>query len=82
MIEATQNSDVPALLEIIQQQNNQLQQQNQEILKLQHQLEQLLRNTYGRKSERFVIDPSQSALPFDIPSVGEPEKQKETITLP
>ena len=51
--------------------------QGQEILKLQQQLEELLRNTYGRKSERFVVNPSQAALPFDIPSSVEPEKQKE-----
>ena len=74
VMETKQNhNEVPALLEIIKK-------QGQEILKLQQQLEQLLRNTYGRKSERFVVNPSQAALPFDIPSSVEPEKQKETIT--
>lgn len=73
-METKQNhNEVPALLEIIKK-------QGQEILKLQQQLEQLLRNTYGRKSERYVADPSQGALPFDIPSSVEPEEQKETIT--
>ncbi len=80
VIEATQNKDVPALLEIIQKQNNQLQQQNQKILKLQYQLEQLLREKYGKKSERFVADPLQASLPFDITPISEPEKKTETIT--
>lgn len=74
MIETKQNhNEVPALLEIIKK-------QEQQILKLQQQLEQLLRNTFGRKSERFVADPLQAALSFELPISPEPEKQKETIT--
>ncbi len=73
VIETAENHNVPALLEIIKQQNFQ-------IKKLQHQLEQLLRNIYGTKSERFVSDPLQAALSFDITPLAEPKKEKETIT--
>ena len=80
VIETAENHNVPALLEIIKQQNFQIDQQNFQIKKLQHQLEQLLRNIYGTKSERFVSDPLQAALSFDITPLAEPKKEKETIT--
>lgn len=74
VMETKQNhNEVPVLLGIIEK-------QGREILKLQHQLEQLLRDKFGRKSERFVTDPLQAALPFELPPIAEPEKQKETIT--
>jgi transposase len=73
VIETTQNHDVPALLKVIKEQDFQ-------IKKLQYQLEQLLREKYGKKSERFVADPLQAALPFEIDAIAEPEKKIETIT--
>jgi transposase len=54
--------------------------QQQEIKKLQQQLEQLLRHIYGKKSEKFVTDANQPELGFDLPAITAAEKKKETIT--
>jgi transposase len=54
--------------------------QQHQINKLQHQLDQLLRHIYGKKSEKFVADANQSALEFDLPVSINAEKKKETIT--
>lgn len=54
--------------------------QQHQINKLQHQLDQLLRHIYGKKSEKFVADANQSALEFDLPVRIIAEKKKETIT--
>src|SRR4051795_557936 len=49
--------------------------------KLQHQLEQLLRHRYGRKSER--IDPAQLLLfAQEILAQAEPEPEPEPATEP
>ena len=52
--------------------------QQQEIRRLQHQLDQLLRHIYGQKSEKFTVDTNQTSLAFELPST--PGKEKETIT--
>jgi transposase len=55
--------------------------QRSQIQKLQHQLEQLLRTVYGKKSERFTPTlPEQTELPLEINPILEPEVQKEIIT--
>lgn len=56
-------------------------QQQEEIKKLQHQLDQLLRHIYGQKSEKFVpSDPNQAILGFDLPELAQKQRAKETIT--
>jgi transposase len=65
--------------------NQQLREENRKkdlrIHKLEHQLEQLLRTVYGKKSERYAPTiPGQISLPLDIPVMDKPEPQKETIT--
>ena len=48
------------------------------IAKLQHQLDILLKQIYGRKSERFIPDTTnQPTLFSQVPQI-EPEVQKET----
>jgi transposase len=65
--------------------NQQLREENQKkdlrIQKLEHQLEQLIRTIYGRRSEKYSsVDASQMAIGFELPSIATPEKKKETIT--
>jgi transposase len=62
----------PVLLELVQQQQSQIQ-------KLQHQIEQLIRLIHGQKSEKYPLDPKQISLGFDLPAIVH-EKKKETIT--
>ncbi|MCC6599223.1 MAG: IS66 family transposase [Crocinitomicaceae bacterium] len=58
-----------------------MQEQNLQIQKLQHQIDQLLRTVFGKKSERFTPNiPEQMVLPLDIKPILESEVQKETIT--
>jgi transposase len=60
---------------------SQLQKDNLRISKLEHQLEQLLRIVYGKKSERYAPTiPGQISLPLDIAVSEKPEVKKETIT--
>lgn len=56
------------------------QQQKFQIQKLQHQLEQVLRSLYGKKSEKFPVDPNQLFLDLDLPEPDRKEPQRETIT--
>jgi transposase len=71
----------PELLQLINRQQSQIQEQDLQIKKLQHQIEQLLRTVFGKKSERFTPNiPEQIELPLDIKPILEPEVQKETIT--
>ncbi len=81
MIETQQNSEIAALLNLVQQQQSQLQEKDIQIKKLQNQLDQLLRTVYGNKSERFAPTiPGQISLPLDFPVDEKPEIKKETIT--
>ena len=41
---------------------------------------QLLRAMYGKKSEKFPLDPLQTTLPLDLPAEVQQEKKKETLT--
>ncbi len=71
----------PELLELVHQQQSQIQQQNLQIQKLQHQIDQMLRSVFGKKSERFIPTiPEQIELPLDLKPVDQPEVKKETIT--
>lgn len=72
---AISSLEKPELLELISQQQSQIQ-------KLQHQLEQLLRHIYGQKSEKYISNSSSSqmSLGFELPVIPEREKKKETIT--
>ena len=55
--------------------------QQSQIQKLQHQLEQLLKIVYGKKSERFAPTlPGQGSFALDIPALETPEVKTETIT--
>ena len=55
--------------------------QRSQIQKLQHQLEQLLRAVYGKKSERFAPTlPGQGSFALDIPVLETPEVKTEKIT--
>jgi len=65
--------------------NQQLREENQKkdlrIQKLEHQLEQLIRTIYGSRSEKYLsVDASQIAIGFELPSIPQTEKKKETIT--
>ena len=72
----------PELLELVHQQQSQIQQQNLQIQKLQHQIDQMLRNVFGKKSERFISAiPEQIELPLDLKPVDQPEVKTETITF-
>ncbi|MEO7157057.1 MAG: IS66 family transposase [Vicinamibacterales bacterium] len=74
-------SEIQQLREENQKKELQLQQKDLRISKLQHQLEQLLRTIYGKKSERFVPNlPDQIELPLDITPVAAPEVKTEKIT--
>lgn len=71
----------PELLELVHQQQSQIQEQNLQIQKLQHQINQMLRTVFGKKSERFIPSiPEQTELSLDIEKVQEPEVKTETIT--
>lgn len=71
---AISSLEKPELLKLISQQQSQIQ-------KLQHQLEQLLRSMYGSRSEKYSLaDSSQMSLGFEMPSSAPVEKKKETIT--
>jgi len=71
---ATSSLEKPELLELINQQNLQIQ-------NLQHQIDQLLRGAFGKKSERFTDQiPEQIELPLDIDPVKPSEIETETIT--
>ena len=81
--------DVNSLLSVIQQKDLQLQQKDLQLQQkdtridsLQHQLEQLLRAFYGRRSERFTpeINPNQIPLTLEVESAPEEVAKKETIT--
>jgi transposase len=82
VIEAIKNSDNTALLALIAEQQSQLEQKDLRISKLEHQLEQMLRAYYGKKSERFILQPGpdQIPLPLDVESTPASEVKKETIT--
>lgn len=80
MIQTPKILDAPALLNLVNQQQSQLQQKDLRITKLEHQLEQLLRHIYGSRSEKFAVDASQMSLGLDLPEVKKTEPQKETIT--
>ena len=71
-------SEIRYLREENQKKELQIQDQNLQIKKLQHQIEQMLRNVFGKKSERFI--PEQPELALEIKPILEPEVQKETIT--
>ena len=47
------------------------------LAKLQHQLELLLKQIYGRKSERFIPDPTNQPTLFSHLQQTEPEVKKE-----
>jgi transposase len=71
----------PELLELVRQQQSQIQQQNLQIQKLQHQINQMLRTVFGKKSERFIPSiPEQTELSLDLEKVQEPEVKTEIIT--
>ena len=82
MIETQLGSlEKPELLELVHQQQSQIQEQNLQIQKLQHQINQMLRTVFGKKSERFIPSiPEQTELSLDIEKVQEPEVKTETIT--
>lgn len=74
-------SEIQYLREENRQQQSQIQQQNLQIQKLQHQIDQMLRTVFGKKSERFVPNvPEQIELSLDIKKVSESEIKTETIT--
>jgi transposase len=74
-------SEIRYLREENQKKQSQLQQKDLQIEKLQHQIEQLLRSVFGKKSERFIPPvPGQIELPLDIQPVAEPEVKTETIS--
>lgn len=74
-------SEIRYLRDENQKQELQIQEQNVQIKKLQHQIDQLLRTVFGKKSERFVPQiPEQTELPLDIKPLLVREAQKETIT--
>ena len=54
--------------------------QQLQIKKLQQQIEQLVRHIYGQKSEKFIPEPSQFALGFELPALEEKEKPKQVIS--
>ena len=65
--------------------NQQLREENQKfklhIQKLQHQIEQLIKTVYGKKSERFAPTiPGQTSFPLDIAAIETPEVKREIIT--
>ncbi len=82
MIKEKNNQDAAALLDIIKQKNIQIEKQNFRIEKLEHQLEQLIRTVYGKKSERFTptVFPGQLPLALDIAVQEQEEVTKQTIT--
>jgi transposase len=80
VIEQLEKLDYESLLNFAKKQQFQIDQQHQEIKKLQHQLEQLIRYIYGQKSEKFVANPDQTSLSFDLPAIEQKEQEKETIT--
>lgn len=79
-MEQLEKLDSKSLLNFAKEQQLQLQQRDLRILKLEHQLEQLLRHVYGKKSEKFVADINQPELGFDLPVADAKENKKETIT--
>jgi transposase len=72
-----ETADLLLEVEKLRSENQQLKLQLQ---KLQHQLEQLLRHTFGKKSEKFLLDPSQVSLGLDMPVIEKPAAIKQTIT--
>jgi transposase len=71
----------PELLKLVHHQQSQIQEQGLQIKKLQHQIEQMLRTVFGKKSERFIPNiPNQIELPLDIKPSSEAEIKTETIT--
>ena len=68
MIKEKNIPDAAALLDIIKQKDIQLEKLSSRISKLEHQLEQLLRTVYGKKSERFapVVIPGQLPLALNV----------------
>ncbi len=80
MIE-TSSFDKDALVLLVQQQQSQIHQQNLQIQKLQHQIDQMLRTVFGKKSERFVACiAEQSELSLDIEQVEQRQVKTESIT--
>ena len=82
MIETSISSfEKPELLELVHQQQSHIQEQNLQIQKLQHQINQMLRTVFGKKSERFILSiPEQTELYLNIEKVQEPEIKTEKIT--
>ena len=69
------------LINLIIEQKSQLDTQNIQLQKLQHQIEQLLRNVFGKKSERFIPNiADQIELPLDITPIADTAVKTERIT--
>lgn len=89
MIKEKNIPDIAALLDIIQQKDlqleklsSQLEKQFSQNEKLKHQLDQLLRTVYGKKSERFApsVLPGQLPLALDVEVQEQEQVTKQTIT--
>lgn len=76
--------DKPALLELIQKQQSQIQDQELRVEKLQHQIEKLWKIISGKTSEKFIAanppDSNQAELGFDLGRLAAPEVEMQTIT--
>ena len=79
--DATLPDDLDTAHRQIREQAETLRQQGQLIARLQHQLEQLLRQRYGKKGEK--VDPDQLPLfAHDVPAGAEPGASSAPPTVP